>query len=316
MLRSNKCDLLGVNKATLCIFLGSVLVGELTYSVPDLKRAKQAAIAYFEMIRLEENGKNVRNGAGKSLSIGKAILNVENLEFSYPTRPEVQVLRKLSIDAGAGKMLALVGGSGSGKSTIVALILRFYDKRRGSISIDNSDVLEFDVKELRAQIGIVDQEPGIFNRSIRDNISYGISHDEGSPVLDSDIEAAAKIAEAHDFITALPDGYNTLAGPSGSKLSGGQRQRISLARAVIRKPKILLLDEATSALDSKTEEIVQRSLANFPSTRIVVAHRLSTIRDADVIAVVDNGTIIEQGNHSELLRLKGAYAKLIELQNR
>jgi ATP-binding cassette subfamily B (MDR/TAP) protein 1 len=208
--------------------------------------------------------------------------------------------------------VALVGESGSGKSTIISLIERFYDPDSGQILIDGIDIKQFQVRWLRQQIGLVSQEPILFKTTIRENISYG----RDDVVPDTEIEAASKVANAHKFITALPDGFNTTVGERGVQLSGGQKQRVAIARAIVKDPKILLLDEATSALDAESEHVVQEALDRVMVHRstIVVAHRLSTIRNADVIAVVKNGTIVEQGKHAELMAKQGgAYSVLVML---
>jgi ATP-binding cassette subfamily B (MDR/TAP) protein 1 len=208
--------------------------------------------------------------------------------------------------------VALVGESGSGKSTVISLMERFYDPDGGRILIDGIDIKQFQVRWLRQQIGLVSQEPILFNTTIRANIAYG--RDDAVP--DTEIEAATKASNAHKFITALPEGFNTTVGERGVQLSGGQKQRVAIARAIVKDPKILLLDEATSALDAESEHVVQEALDRVMIHRstIVVAHRLSTIRNADVIAVVKDGTIVEQGKHDELMSKEGsAYAALVRL---
>ncbi len=210
-----------------------------------------------------------------------------------------------------GEVLALVGPSGSGKTTLVALIPRLWDVIGGSIRIDGRDVRSVTVESLRTQIGLVPQEATLFGGTIRENIRYG-----RLDAADAEIEAAAKAANAHDFVTALPDGYDTVVGDRGSKLSGGQRQRISIARAILKDPPILLLDEATSALDNESERLVQEALEHLMRgrTTVIVAHRLSTIRAADRIAVLDDGWLVELGTHDELLARDGLYARLYRLQ--
>ncbi len=238
------------------------------------------------------------------------------MRFEYPSRPDVAVLRGLTVAVDAGQSLALVGASGCGKSTIVNLLERFYDIRTGGLEVDGRDVKTLPVKNLRGNLGIVTQDPDLFNRTVRDNIVYGLSHIDGAPVTDEMVYNAAKAANAHDFVTKLPEGYDTRVGPRGDQLSGGQRQRVAIARSLIREPKILLLDEATSALDAVSERVVQDALdsAARGRTTITIAHRLSTVRNADIIAVVHKGKIAEQGTHAQLIRLHGRYAELVKNQ--
>ena len=209
--------------------------------------------------------------------------------------------------------VALVGESGCGKSTVISLLERFYDPETGQILLDGIDIKKLQVKWLRQQIGLVGQEPILFNTTIRENIIYGLN---GGIASEEEIIAAAQAANAHKFIMELPEGYNTSVGEQGIQLSGGQKQRVAIARAIIRDPKILLLDEATSALDAESEHIVQEALERVMINRsvIVIAHRLSTIKNANLIAVVKDGVVIEQGRHDELLNSKeGEYASLVKL---
>ena len=210
--------------------------------------------------------------------------------------------------------VALVGESGSGKSTVIALLERFYDTDSGKILFDNVELQALKVSWLRQQVGLVAQEPVLFNDTIRANIAYG----KQGEASEEEIVAAAEAANAHQFISALPDGYNTIVGERGIQLSGGQKQRAAIARAVIKDPKVLLLDEATSALDAESERVVQEALDQVMvgRTTVVVAHRLSTIRGADIIAVLKNGAVAEKGKHEELMRIKGGtYASLVELSS-
>lgn len=237
----------------------------------------------------------------------------DNVTFAYPTRPETDVFTGFNLKVEAGKTVALVGASGSGKSTSVQLIERFYDPKGGAITLDGKDLTTLNVNWLRTQIGLVSQEPRLFACSIRENILYG-----KPDATDEEIEQAARSANCHDFISAFPDGYKTQVGDKGAQLSGGQKQRIAIARVLIKQPKILLLDEATSALDSESEVIVQEALDDLLEkggrTTIVIAHRLSTVRNADMIAVVKEGQVVETGTHDELIAKKGNYYDLVEAQ--
>lgn len=239
-------------------------------------------------------------------------LVVQGLNFRYPTRPDVHVLKDVSFEVHPGQQVAIVGPSGSGKSTITALILQFYKASSGSILFDNKPASEYDLSELRDHMAIVPQEVLLFGGSIRDNIAYG-----KPDATNEEIEAAAIQANAHDFILGFPEGYDTLVGERGVQLSGGQRQRIAIARAVLKNPTILILDEATSSLDSESERLVQDALDKLMEgrTSIVIAHRLSTIRGADQILVLENGVLKERGTHDELVALDaGIYKHLSQLQ--
>ncbi|CAL9172528.1 unnamed protein product, partial [Musa hybrid cultivar] len=235
-----------------------------------------------------------------------------SVEFAYPSRPENIILRGFDLKVPAGKTVALVGSSGSGKSTVIALMERFYDPLGGEILLDGVDIRSIKLKWLRSQIGLVSQEPALFATSIKENLLFG---KEEATV--EEVVAAATASNAHNFIAQLPQGYDTQVGESGVQMSGGQKQRIAIARAVLKSPRILLLDEATSALDSESERVVQEALdlASLGRTTIVVAHRLSTIRNADVIAVVQAGRVAELGSHDDLIRDEdGLYSSLVRFQ--
>jgi len=246
----------------------------------------------------------------------KGNISFKDVVFTYPTRPDNRVLKGLNLEIEAGKTVALVGPSGGGKSTTVALLERFYDPLSGSIELDGINLKDINVHHLRSLIGYVGQEPVLFATSIAANIKYG-----NPSATQEQIEAAAKMANAHDFISSFPDGYATQCGDKGSQMSGGQKQRIAIARVLVSNPEILLLDEATSALDSESELVVQDALDNVVAkqkrTTIVIAHRLSTIRNADTIAVISGGVVAEQGTHDELMALeRGHYRTLVEKQER
>jgi ABC-type multidrug transport system fused ATPase/permease subunit len=240
-------------------------------------------------------------------------VELQNIAFSYPSRPEIQVLKDVSIVANRGEQIAIVGTSGAGKSTIASLLLRFYEPEAGNILFDNKKSNAIPISQLRKQMALVPQDILLFGGSILENISYGKPH-----ASHEEIEEASKKANAHDFIMSFPEGYNTIVGERGIKLSGGQRQRIAIARAILKDPVILILDEATSSLDSASESLVQGALENLMKNRtsFVIAHRLSTIRNADKIIVLDKGIVKEWGTHDKLLEIEqGIYKNLYKLQD-
>ncbi|XP_042754505.1 ABC transporter B family member 28 isoform X3 [Lactuca sativa] len=235
---------------------------------------------------------------------------LEDVHFSYPLRPDVEVLNGLDLTLKCGSVTALVGSSGAGKSTIVQLLARFYEPTQGRISVGGEDLRTFDKSEWARVVSIVNQEPVLFSVSVGENIAYGLPDEN---VSRDDVIAAAKAANAHDFIISLPEGYDTLVGERGGLLSGGQRQRVAIARALLKNAPILILDEATSALDTVSERLVQDALNQLMKgrTTLVIAHRLSTVQNADQIALCSQGKIAELGTHSELLAKKGDYASLV-----
>ncbi|XP_050174693.1 ATP-binding cassette sub-family B member 5 [Myiozetetes cayanensis] len=293
----------------------SVLVGafSLGQAAPNLESVAKARGAAYEVYKIINKKRLIDSSSKEGYKPDKLIGEIEfrNIHFSYPARPDVKILKGLNLKVQTGKTIALVGSSGCGKSTTVQLLQRFYDPEQGEITLDGRDIRTLNVKWLRENIGIVSQEPVLFAATIAENIRYG-----REDISDAEIERAAKEANAFDFISRLPDKFNTMVGERGAQLSGGQKQRIAIARALARNPKILLLDEATSALDTQSESIVQAALdkARAGRTTIVIAHRLSTIRTADTIAGFEKGVVVEQGTHSELMLQKGVYYSLVMQQ--
>ncbi|NXK58150.1 ABCBB protein, partial [Sylvietta virens] len=291
------------------IVTSGTALGKASSYTPNYAKAKTSAARFFQLVdRLPKI--SVYSEKGEKWNDFKGSIEFLNCKFTYPSRPDIQVLKGLSISVKPGQTLAFVGSSGCGKSTSVQLLERFYDPEKGSVLIDGHDSKNVNVQFLRSKIGIVSQEPVLFDCSIADNIKYGSNTKEAT--MEKVIEAAQK-AQLHDFVMSLPNKYETNVGAQGSQLSRGQKQRIAIARAIIRDPKILLLDEATSALDTESEKTVQAALdkAREGRTCIVIAHRLSTIQNADIIAVMSQGLIIERGTHDELMAMEGAYWKLV-----
>jgi len=294
-----------------CVIFGAQAVGQASSFTPDYAKAKISAAKLMEIFERKPAINNFTSECDKTIDEKKldGVITFKDIEFHYPTRPDAQILKKLSLKVEQGQKIALVGSSGCGKSTLTQLLERFYDPLGGEITLSGHKINELDLFWLRQQIGIVSQEPILFDMSIADNIAYG---DNSRNVPIDEIIEAAKKANIHSFIVNLPQGYSTNVGSKGTQLSGGQKQRIAIARALIRNPKILLLDEATSALDVESEKVVQEALekAQEGRTCIVIAHRLSTIRNSDVIYVIKEGQVSEKGTHEELMNLKGFYYKL------
>nr|QVT92302.1 ABC transporter [Salvia miltiorrhiza] len=280
-----------------CFYMGAVLIKHNTASFGEV----------FKQPKIDSSEEE-----GTTLASVRGEIELVHVSFKYPTRPDIPIFRDLCLSIPSGKSVALVGESGSGKSTVIALIERFYNPDSGQIFLDGVELRKFKLSWLRHQMGLVSQEPVLFNDTIRANIAYGKKED----VTEEEIINATKAANAHNFISGLPNGYDTTVGERGVQLSGGQKQRIAISRAILKDPRILLLDEATSALDTESERIVQDALDRVMVNRttVVVAHRLTTIMGADIIAVVKNGVISEKGKHDVLMKIKdGVYASLVAL---
>mgnify|MGYP003670477961 FL=1 len=279
-------------------------ISKASYSV---KKGNAAAERVLEILETENPISEIDNPIEQTLF--KSEINLRNISFKYE---DEYVLKNFNLTVKKGSTVALVGQSGSGKSTIANLVTRFYDVNEGDISIDGNNIKNLSKKSLRGLLGLVTQDSILFNDTVKNNIGLGKEH-----ATEEEIIEAAKIANAHDFIISLPKGYETNIGDSGNKLSGGQKQRLSIARAVLKNPPIMILDEATSALDTESERLVQDALEKMMQNRtsIVIAHRLSTIQNADTIVVLHKGEIVEQGTHAELLDLNGKYKKLVQMQS-
>jgi ABC-type multidrug transport system fused ATPase/permease subunit len=261
---------------------------------------------------MDETPEKINSSNSGNIDKIKGEVSFKNVAFSYPSRREINVLKNVSFEAGFGQKVAIVGPSGVGKSTIASLLLRFYDIEGGEILIDNKNIYDYDLENLRGNMSIVPQDVILFGGTIRENIAYG-----KPDATDEEIFHAARQANALEFVNGFPEKFDTLVGERGIKLSGGQRQRIAIARALLKNPSILILDEATSSLDSESEKLVQEALEVLMEgrTSIIIAHRLSTIRNADKILVLDKGKVIEQGTHKELLEIEdGLYKNLSSLQ--
>eukprot|EP00850_Spirogloea_muscicola_P002385 SM000009S23514 [mRNA] locus=s9:452194:477102:- [translate_table: standard] len=302
-----------VLKVFIVLIMTSFAIAETLTLAPDLAKGGRAVDSFYEVLdyrtEIEPD-----DPSGKKLDKVRGKIELRDVEFRYPARPDVPVFSSFSLTVPAGKTVALVGASGSGKSTVLSLVERFYDPLGGAVLVDGHDIRTLNLRWLRTHIALVAQEPALFSTTIRENIMYGKDN-----ATEAEIVEAARAANAHSFISTLPDGYNTEVGDRGVQLSGGQKQRVAIARAILKTPSILLLDEATSALDAESERVVQEALDRLLGlggrTTVVVAHRLSTIRNADVIAVVEKGQVVEQGRHADLVRQpNGAYRSLINFQ--
>jgi len=316
-LRKGQVEVLGYYVVFMCITLGAQAAGQIFSYAPDMGKARTAAANVYRIVKAQPDIDS-SSPEGIVPNTEDVLGNIEfrDVHFRYPTRPQVPILTGMNLHVHKGQYIALVGASGSGKSTAIGLIERFYDVQKGEVLFDGKNVKDYNLQAMRSHIALVQQEPILYSGTLRENITIGYPGDE-SEITDEMVYAVARKANIHDFIMSLPDGYNTNSGSRGSLLSGGQKQRVAIARALIRNPKVLLLDEATSALDSDSEKVVQAALdeAARGRTTIAVAHRLSTIQKADIIYVFEGGVVVEQGDHTELLKLNGRYAELVRLQS-
>ncbi|XP_068612440.1 bile salt export pump [Brachionichthys hirsutus] len=309
LVRQEKLHFSLVFRVISAIVTSGTALGRASSYTPDYAKAKISAARFFQLLdRVPKI--SVYSDKGEKWDDFQGNIDFIDCKFTYPTRPDIQVLNGLNVSVKPGQTLAFVGSSGCGKSTSVQLLERFYDPDHGKVLIDGHESARVSVPFLRSKIGIVSQEPILFDCSIAENIKYG---DNSRQISMDEVVAAAKKAQLHDFVASLPEKYDTSVGAQGSQLSRGQKQRIAIARAIIRDPKILLLDEATSALDTESEKTVQEALdrAREGRTCIVIAHRLSTVQNSDIIAVMSRGFVIEKGTHEQLMALKGAYYKLV-----
>ncbi|XP_029129519.1 ABC transporter B family member 4 isoform X1 [Cajanus cajan] len=310
LVEHDKTSISDVFRVFFALTMAAVAMSQSGFMTPAASKAKSSAASVFDILD-QKSVIDPSDESGMTLPEVKGDIEFHHVAFKYPTRPNAPVFRDLSLTIHAGKTVALVGESGSGKSTVISLLQRFYEPDSGQITLDGAEIQKLQLKWFRQQMGLVSQEPVLFNDTIRANIAYG----KGGDATEAEIIAAAELANAHKFISSLQQGYDTVVGERGIQLSGGQKQRVAIARAIVKSPKILLLDEATSALDAESEKVVQDALdrVRVDRTTIVVAHRLSTIKDADSIAVVKNGVIAEKGKHETLLNKGGTYASLVAL---
>ncbi|KAK7264797.1 hypothetical protein RJT34_32408 [Clitoria ternatea] len=310
LVQDHKATFSDVFRVLFALSMAALGISQSGSLVPDSSNSRSAAASIFAILD-RKSQIDPSDDSGITLEEVKGEIEFKHVSFKYPSRPDVQIFRDLCLNIYSGKTVALVGESGSGKSTVISLLQRFYDPDSGHITLDGKEIQRIQVKFLRQQMGLVSQEPVLFNDTIRANIAYG----KGGDATEAEIIAAAELANAHNFISSLQKGYDTSVGERGIQLSGGQKQRVAIARAIVKNPKILLLDEATSALDAESEKVVQDALDRVMVNRttIVVAHRLSTIKGADLIAVVKNGAISEKGKHEALLDKGGDYASLVAL---
>lgn len=311
LIKKNKSNFGDIMKSFMVLIITALAIAETLAFTQDIVKGLQALSSVFRILKrktvIEPN-----NPSSNVVTHIRGDIKFKNVIFSYPVRPDAMILNCLNLKVSAGKSLALVGPSGSGKSTVIGLVMRFYDPDFGQVLLDKQDIRTMNLRSLRKRIGLVQQEPTLFATTIYNNIKYG--NDEVSEI---EVTRAARAANAHDFITRLPEGYKTQVGERGEQLSGGQKQRVAIARAILKDPAILLMDEATSALDAASERAFQDALDVLMERRtiILVAHKLSTIRRADSIAVIQGGKVVEVGNHEKLVgKANGVYRQLVSLQ--
>jgi len=299
---------LNVGIYSVLVFITQRLLWPLTGLGNTLDMYQRSMASIDRVLDLLDTDQIIPSGE-QALPVGEihGDIQLADVTFEYRSAKNQSVIKNLSLQMSAGETIGIVGSTGAGKSTLVKLLLRFYDVHSGAIALDGHDLRHLEMADLRRAIGFVSQDVFLFHGTVKENIAYGTF-----TATDEEIIAAAKIAEAHDFVTQLPEGYDTIVGERGQKLSGGQRQRISIARAVLKDPPVLILDEATSSVDNETEALIQRSLEKIAvgRTTIIIAHRLSTVRNADRIFVLERGQLKEQGTHDELVELDGIYAGL------
>ncbi|MBL8955760.1 MAG: ATP-binding cassette domain-containing protein [Myxococcaceae bacterium] len=302
-----------LSKGSLVVFLIYTMqmafsLGALSELWPAYNQSAGAAERIFELL---DRKPAIPNEGGLKPESVSGHVKWRGVEFAYPSRSDVQVLKGFELELKPGEVVALVGPSGSGKSTVASLLYRLYDPVKGEVLLDGQRLTELDAHWLRRQIGVVAQEPLLFSASVAENIRYGRPEATREEVIE-----AAKLANAHGFVSAFPEGYETLVGERGVQLSGGQKQRVAIARALLKNPKLLILDEATSALDAESEHLVREALDRLMTgrTTLVIAHRLSTVKDADRVVVIDSGRVAQVGRHEALVAEEGIYKRLVERQ--
>lgn len=311
LIKQKVSDFGDIMNSFMVLIITALAIAETLALTPDIVKGTQALGSVFRIL-YRKTAIQPNDPSSKMVIDIKGNVEFRNVCFRYPVRPDITIFEDLRLRVSAGKSLAVVGQSGSGKSTVIALVMRFYDPISGSVLIDGCDIKTLNLRSLRKRIGLVQQEPALFSSTIYENIKYG--NQEASEI---EIMKASKAANAHGFISRMPQGYQTHVGDRGVQLSGGQKQRVAIARAILKDPSILLLDEATSALDTESEKLVQEALDKLMEgrTTIMVAHRLSTIRDADRIAVLQQGKVVEIGSHEQLIRkTNGIFKQLVKLQ--
>ena len=311
LLKQKESNFGDIMKSFMVLIITALSIAETLALTPDIVKGSQALGSVFGILQ-RKPAIHPNNPTSKVVTYVKGDIEFRNVSFKYPARPDITIFDDLNLKVSSGKSLAVVGQSGSGKSTVISLVLRFYDPTFGRVLIDGCDIQSLNLRSLRLKIGLVQQEPALFSTTIYENIKYG--KEEASEI---EVMKAAEAASAHGFICRMPEGYKTQVGERGVQLSGGQKQRVAIARAMLKDPSILLLDEATSALDTVSEKLVQEALDKLMKgrTTILVAHRLSTIREANKIAVLQFGRVVEIGSHEQLTKKTGSiYKQLVNLQ--